>query len=155
MTFTLSSIDVTPPLYLSAEVAILSACETSQGIYQTGEGVMSIARAFVYAGCGSVLTSLWRLHDETASELMAGWHGYAKEGTTLDVALHQSKLDYLEEADAIAGHPGRWAGMVWVGAKYDLISTNPSWYWWIGGMIVVILIFMLFQFWENSRIRLS
>ena len=86
---------------------------------------------------------------------MAGWHGYAKEGTTLDVALHQSKLDYLEEADAIAGHPGRWAGMVWVGAKYDLISTNPSWYWWIGGMIVVILIFMLFQFWENSRIRLS
>ena len=44
---------------LSSELAILTACETGKPGYQPGEGMISLAHAFNYAGSESILTSLW------------------------------------------------------------------------------------------------
>ena len=38
---------------LSADLAVLSTCQTGYGKLEQGEGVMSLARAFAYAGCPS------------------------------------------------------------------------------------------------------
>ncbi len=102
-------------LNLKAQVTILSACETGQGPFAAGEGVMSLARGFAYAGCPTVLASLWRLHDGTAKTIITQWHQQARQGIPLHVALQQSQLHYLQQADALQAHPGRWAAMVLVG----------------------------------------
>jgi len=102
-------------LNLQAQVAILSACQTGQGAFAAGEGVMSMARGFAYAGCPTLLASLWPLHDGTAQTIITQWHSAAKGGAPLHVALQQSQAAYLQQADNLQAHPGRWAGVVLVG----------------------------------------
>ena len=43
---------------LNSNLAILTACETGKPTYQSGEGMISLAHAFNYAGSESILTSL-------------------------------------------------------------------------------------------------
>jgi CHAT domain-containing protein/Flp pilus assembly protein TadD/predicted negative regulator of RcsB-dependent stress response len=53
-------------LKLKADLVVLSACETGLGKEVKGEGLMSLTRAFMYAGTPSVVVSLWNLNDETS-----------------------------------------------------------------------------------------
>ena len=43
---------------LSADLATMSACNTGKGTWDKLEGIYSLARAFIYARCKSVLSSL-------------------------------------------------------------------------------------------------
>ncbi|MEL6926207.1 MAG: CHAT domain-containing protein, partial [Bacteroidota bacterium] len=50
---------------LPAEMAVMSACNTGSGQLAEGEGVISLGRAFSYAGCKSILMSLWMSNDRS------------------------------------------------------------------------------------------
>jgi len=50
------------------------------GKQQTGEGVMSIARGFAYAGCPSLVISLWKIDDRTSAQVMRGFYHYLSDG---------------------------------------------------------------------------
>ncbi|MEL6922860.1 MAG: CHAT domain-containing tetratricopeptide repeat protein, partial [Bacteroidota bacterium] len=54
-------------LQLNADMVVLSACETGIGELQKGEGMISMARGFSYAGAASIITTLWNVtyRDET------------------------------------------------------------------------------------------
>ena len=53
---------------LPAEMVFLGACNSGFGKINRGEGIMSLSRAFAYAGCPSIIMSLWSVpDDETAS----------------------------------------------------------------------------------------
>jgi len=43
---------------LNADLAVLSACQTGKGKWSDGEGVISLAHGFTYAGCPSVVMSM-------------------------------------------------------------------------------------------------
>ena len=51
-------------LSLNADMVVLSACETSDGELQRGEGIVSLARAFAYAGAKSMITTLWKVEEK-------------------------------------------------------------------------------------------
>lgn len=53
------------------ELVVLSACETAAGRDVKGEGVVSLTRAFLYAGAARVVASLWEVPDASTRELMA------------------------------------------------------------------------------------
>jgi CHAT domain-containing protein/Tfp pilus assembly protein PilF len=57
-------------LKLSAELVTLSACQTGLGKEIKGEGLIGLARGFMYAGAPRIVASLWKVDDRATSELM-------------------------------------------------------------------------------------
>ena len=55
---------------LNTELIVLSAARNTTGILYNGESNIHLTKAFNYAGCSSVLTSLWRTEDDASQELM-------------------------------------------------------------------------------------
>jgi len=107
---------------INAHLTVLSACNTGYGKMRKGEGVMSLSRAFTYAGCPSVIMSLWSVPDLPTSEIMIRFFEILKAGFTKDEALQKAKLAYLEESPFSESHPLFWAGFVPTGdmAAIDL-----------------------------------
>ena len=57
-------------LKLSAELVVLSDCETGLGEEVKGEGIVGLTRGFMYAGSPRVIVSLWKVNDEATAKLM-------------------------------------------------------------------------------------
>ena len=135
-------------LQLAAEMVVLSACETAIGEFQRGEGIVSLARGFFYAGSQSIVTTLWKLDDKSSLELMPAFYQNIEKGMTKDVALQQAKLSFLENNQDFRGHPLYWASFVPVGNMegLDLAEKGGS-YWWIGLGSLLLLLggFLLFK----------
>jgi CHAT domain-containing protein len=63
----------------NTQLVILSACETGAGNLVRGEGIMSISRAFAYAGCPNVITSLWKADDVSTGAIIEGVNATCKK----------------------------------------------------------------------------
>jgi CHAT domain-containing protein/Tfp pilus assembly protein PilF len=99
-------------LKLKAELVVLSACETGLGKEVKGEGLMSLMRAFMYAGTPSVVVSLWNVNDESAADLMIRFYRHLKTGRISKAeALRQAQLETIRDN----GFPFFWAPFVLVG----------------------------------------
>lgn len=97
-------------------LVVLSACQTGGGKLHPGEGVLSLARAFSYAGCPSIVSTLWNANDESAAYLSERLYVYLQEGQPLDVALQHARLDYFRsDLYAKLSHPHYWANLVLIG----------------------------------------
>jgi CHAT domain-containing protein len=83
-------------------LAVLSACETGLGKEAGGEGMLGLQRAFAVAGCKSVVTSLWSVHDAATSVLMERFYYYLweKKASKLE-ALRQAQLDVLKRPEMV------------------------------------------------------
>ena len=57
-------------LSLNADLVVLSACETALGRQIRGEGLIGLARGFMYAGAARVVASLWKVEDQATASLM-------------------------------------------------------------------------------------
>ena len=57
-------------LKLSAELVVLSACQTALGREIKGEGLIGLTRGFMYAGAPRVVASLWQVEDRASAEVM-------------------------------------------------------------------------------------
>ena len=104
-------------LTLKAELVVLSACESGQGKNIKGEGIFSVARSFMYAGCPSLVMTLWKVNDKTSASLMKYFYKGLSEGLYKDNALQKAKLDYLNGDHKLCTdyHPFYWAAYVCLG----------------------------------------
>ncbi|GAB5525522.1 MAG: hypothetical protein Roseis2KO_33940 [Roseivirga sp.] len=100
---------------LPADMVVLSACNTGLGKVEEGEGMMSLGRAFFYAGSPSIIASSWAVDDQSTSKLMGLFYKYIAEGKTKDRALQQARIDFLETGNGIKTHPYYWAGFAVIG----------------------------------------
>jgi CHAT domain-containing protein len=78
-------------LRLNADLVVLSACETGKGRLHGGEGVSSLARAFLAAGSRGVVCSLWKVDDRQTSRLMTDLYGGMTGGLSAAEALRAAK----------------------------------------------------------------
>ncbi len=117
-------------MHLTAELTVLSACDTGLGPELAGEGVLSLARAFTLAGSRSVVASLWPVYDRQASEMMdAFYRAYLFGGASVPVALRQAKLRAMTEPglDGREKRGGRNADSP--APQGRLAECADPWYW--------------------------
>ena len=133
---------------LNAEMAVLSACNTGSGKIRQGEGVMSLGRAFAYAGVPSIVMSLWPAEDESTANLMEYFYEGLAQNLAKDDALRQAKIRYLEETSLEKQHPFYWAGFVIQGDASPLQKGISR--LWIWGMAIFLIGGILF-FWLKRR----
>lgn len=138
-------------LPLRAELVVLSACHTGFGKYQAGEGIMSLARAFRFAGAPNIVMSLWQADDQSSALLMQYFYQNLQEGMGKDEALRQAKLSFL--ADGGKPMPYYWAGFVLMGdaAPLELQEGSKALLWGSG----VVLLIALGFFWWRKRDRIT
>lgn len=120
-------------LQLTAGLAVLSSCQSGAGKWKRGEGIMSLARAFAFAGCPSLIMSLWNVSDRSTSDLMVSFYQQLKAGKNKDEALRIAKLQYLENTSPEYVKPVFWAGFVPVGemdALPESYFSDGGWGWW-------------------------
>lgn len=126
---------------LPSDLTVLSACNTGFGKLARGEGIMSLARAFSYAGCPSIVMSHWSVDDEATAQLMELFYKNLSGGLSKDIALRQAKLDYLKNASPDKMHPRYWASFVVLGDTSPIIKDDRmQWLWWLMGSLLVLVI---------------
>jgi CHAT domain-containing protein/Tfp pilus assembly protein PilF len=117
-------------LDLDARLVVLSACETAAGQVQRGEGMESMARAFLHAGARGVVASFWQVSDRAAAETMTRFYQALQAGSPPSRALREAKLALRRSASpggtgkakpakgsrpADMSHPFYWAPFIHVG----------------------------------------
>ncbi len=146
-----------PEIYgynLDCNLVVLSACETGIGTLRKGEGVLSLARGFSYAGVKNLIVSLWKVNDKSTENLMTNFYKNYKKTGSKSEALHISKLNYLEDTSipALKKSPYYWASFIYFGEVTPVAQQNNK-YWWI--LIVFIALLGGFVFLKNSRFGLN
>ncbi len=127
----------------SAQLIILSACEAGGGKLVQGEGIISLARAFAYAGCPNIITTLWQASDQASAFITTDMHKYLRKGYAKDDALRLAKLDYIAE-QPLHKDPYYWANFIFIGDPAPIYSKSYFWWYFIGG-IILLLPLLLFR----------
>jgi LPXTG-motif cell wall-anchored protein len=133
-------------LDLNADLVVLSACSSGYGRIQKGEGPISISRAFSYAGCPSVVMSLWKVPDDVTRQIMTYFYEELMNVKEKDEALQLAQLKFLSETkDPLYHHPYFWAGFVVMGDTGPVTSSPwPVWIF-IGAMLIGSAVVFVFR----------
>jgi CHAT domain-containing protein len=110
-------------LDLSAELIVLSACQTALGKDIKGEGLVGLTHSFLSAGANSVVASLWKVDDRATAALMGEFYeGMLQKGMTPSAALRSAKLKMMHDKQWSA--PYYWAGFVLQGDYTNRITVD-------------------------------
>jgi CHAT domain-containing protein len=113
-------------LSLDADLVVLAACRTNAGRSLRGEGLMSLSRAFMFAGARAIAASLWDVDDRQTRYLMREFYAALRDGAAPDQALRVAQLQLLQQGGAAAA-PAHWAAFVVLGAAdVPLFADPPS-----------------------------
>lgn len=133
-------------LKLNADLTTLSACNTGFGRLDSEEGVLSLSRAFQYAGSDATLTSLWRVPDKETSIIMKHFYMHLKDGLSKDEALKKAKQEYLKSVDdPNLKHPYYWAGFVLTGDTSPINNSPNYWIYIIVGSLFLLLLVIIMK----------
>ena len=99
-------------LKLNADLVVLSACRTALGREVRGEGLIGLARGFMYAGAPRVVVSLWSVNDQaTAEEMERFYQGMlGRRHLRPAAALREAQIEMWKQEKWRA--PFLWAAFV-------------------------------------------
>ena len=140
-------------LRLFSELAVLSACNTGYGEINRGEGILSLSRAFMYAGCPNIVMSLWKAKDQPTTQIVRNFFENLKAELPKDEALRQAKLTYLRQADPLKAHPAHWATFVLLGNAEPVRILSNALTWWIAGILLLFMASGTLFYFRNKKIK--
>jgi len=108
----------------SADLIFLSACDTGIGKIESGEGIMSIARAWASTGIKSIITTLWRIDDLFTSKFSAEFYKRLSNGSTTSESLWQTKKQFI--SDGVYSHPYYWSAFSLIGNGTSIQIQNKA-----------------------------
>jgi CHAT domain-containing protein len=137
----------------NARMAVLSSCKTGFGKLMKGEGVMSLARGFMYAGCPSIVMTLWEVSDKSGAKLMQDYYQSLIKGKSKAKALQEAKINFLKKADNLKANPYFWSTYVLIGDANPIYEKDRSFLYWIGALILVTGVFLAVYLRNQRRKR--
>ena len=135
-------------LPLKAKMVVLSSCNTGTGLLFSGEGILSLARGFIFSGSQSVVMSMWEIEDKSGTEIVKMFYKNLKEGYPKSLALKKARMDFLKNADQLRSHPYFWSTLVIYGNNSPLYYSKKL----IITLVAVFVILILsigFYFWNR------
>ncbi|MEM7368147.1 MAG: CHAT domain-containing tetratricopeptide repeat protein [Bacteroidota bacterium] len=127
-------------LQLRADLVVLSACETGTGELQRGEGIVSLAQGFAYAGVASMLTTLWSINDQQTALWMNGFYQFLLNAIPKDKAVQLTHVQYLNSQDDFHSHPFFWAPYIAVGDMRPIELSQPHSWANVGWVILLVIL---------------
>ena len=109
---------------LKSRMVTLSSCNSGTGKLYSGEGILSLARGFVFSGSESVVMSMWEVDDRAGSEIVKLYYDYLKKGYSKSVSLKKARTDFLKSADQLRSHPYFWSALTVYGINDPLFSNR-------------------------------
>mgnify|MGYP000867936019 CR=1 FL=1 len=122
---------------LNAMMVVLSSCNTGTGMLVTGEGILSLARGFLYAGSRSAVMSMWEVEDIAASKVIQSFYENMRGGQSKSTALRNARLKFLRDASQKKSHPYYWAAMVIYG------DDTPLWFNRVNLYVALLLLLLV------------
>ena len=118
-------------------MVVLSSCNTGSGKLSEGEGILSLARGFLYSGSQSVVMSMWEIDDKSGTDIIKSFYDNLKKGKSKSAALKQARSAYLKKASQLKSHPYFWAGMVVYGENSSLFFSPGRLIVWLLAIMIV------------------
>jgi CHAT domain-containing protein len=110
---------------LSADLVVLSACNTGFGKYRDGEGILSLSRSFKQSGVKNIVLSLWNANDYSSTEIMNEYFNNLHNSMPSTNSLREAKLKFLEKTeDENFTHPYYWATFLHFGSNDLVFEEN-------------------------------
>ena len=109
---------------LKAKMVVLSSCNTGTGLLYSGEGILSLARGFIYSGSQSVVMSMWEIEDRSGTEIIKMFYDNLKKGNSKSIALRKARKAWLKKADQLRSHPYFWSALVIYGNNTPLYYSK-------------------------------
>jgi len=109
---------------LKAKMVVLSSCNTGAGLLLSGEGIISLARGFIYSGSESVVMSMWEIEDKSGTDIVEMFYKNLKEGYSKSAALKKARIRFLKNADQLRSHPYFWSTLVIYGNNTPLYYSK-------------------------------
>jgi len=134
---------------LKAKMVILSSCNTGSGKLNSGEGILSLARGFIYSGSQSVVMSMWEIEDRSGTEIVKDFYKYLKKGEIKSDALRKARQNFLKKADMLRSHPYFWSALVIYGNNESLYHSRKIYI--LAGAAAILLGFVLFLYYYKFR----
>ncbi|MBV9110208.1 MAG: CHAT domain-containing protein [Gemmatimonadetes bacterium] len=97
------------------KLVVLSACETVRTGRGRAAGYSGLAGAFLAAGAGGTVASLWEVDDRVTRPLMAAFHRNWLRSGNASAALRAAQLEMLGAHDARTRTPAAWAAFRYTG----------------------------------------
>ncbi len=111
-------------IQLKALMVVLSSCNTGTGKLSRGEGILSLARGFLYSGSQSVVMSMWDIDDKSGTDIMKSFYDNLSKGMSKSAALRKARSQYLKNASQLKSHPYFWSSLVVYGANDPVFSSK-------------------------------
>src|SRR6185503_13472858 len=109
---------------VTAELVVLSACETGLGRLLRGEGITGLVHAFLHADADSIVASRWRVEDAATQQLMAEFYrALLVDGASVSAALRKAQIQLFKSRPTSA--PFYWAAFEVQGLSPRL-TTPPQ-----------------------------
>jgi CHAT domain-containing protein len=123
----------------NCKLVIISACETGKGELVNNEGIISLGRAFAYAGCPSNINSLWKADDKATGAILKDFHKYLQSGLSKSKALQLAKLDYIH-SNALYKSPPFWSNLILTGSIEPLCNVKSYYVLEMIGVLLCVLL---------------
>jgi CHAT domain-containing protein len=140
-------------LDLSAQLTVLSACQTGLGQDVKGEGLVGLTHSFMSAGSKTVISSLWKVDDLATTTLMTYFYdGLLRQGMPTAAALRSAKLRMMQDKRWSA--PYYWAGFTLQGEYLNRVvveKNSSSWFKYPTYVAPALLVFVVIVFQRRRR----
>ena len=134
---------------LKAKMVVLSSCNTGTGLLYSGEGILSLARGFIYSGSQSVVMSMWEIEDKSGTQIVEMFYKNLKKGYSKSDALKKARMEFLKNSDQLRSHPYFWSALVVYGNNAPLYHSKKLKIITIS-IFTILLLYSGFYLWKRK-----